>query len=244
MRAKLPSGDSHMAEQRIQRLKASPPLFENRFLDFFSRIHPVIPAAIYVPAVLGAVWLGARDGLSALALAALVLAGLAIWTLLEYWLHRKLFHWEPDNAIGRRVHFIIHGIHHEHPNDPLRLVMPPAASLPLAGLFLALFVLVFGTPHALPIFAGLLIGYLGYDYTHYYLHHMVPRTTLGRKLREHHMRHHFQDHRYGFGVSTPIWDYVFRTHPRYRPAGEGKRVWRAADAVESSAREPAPSRQD
>jgi len=44
----------------------------------------------------------------------------------------------------------------------------------------------------------------------------VPKSKLGKKLREHHMRHHFQDHRYGFGVSSPIWDHVFRTVPRSR----------------------------
>ena len=32
------------------------------------------------------------------------------------------------------------------------------------------------------------------------------------------MRHHFQDHHYGFGVSSPLWDVVFRTLPR-RPQG-------------------------
>ncbi len=65
----------------------------------------------------------------------LALAGLAIWTLSEYWLHRKVFHWEPDHPIGSRMHFIIHGVHHDHPNDKMRLVMPPGASIPLALLF-------------------------------------------------------------------------------------------------------------
>ena len=30
------------------------------------------------------------------------------------------------------------------------------------------------------------------------------------------MRHHFQDHRYGYGVSSPLWDVVFRTLPHKR----------------------------
>jgi sterol desaturase/sphingolipid hydroxylase (fatty acid hydroxylase superfamily) len=141
---------------------------------------------------------------------------MGIWTLTEYWLHRKFFHWEPDNAIGRRMHFIIHGVHHDHPNDKLRLVMPPGASIPLAALFFGLFYLVFGLPTGLPLFAGFLIGYLVYDYTHYYVHHFVPKSDLGKRLREQHMRHHFQDHRYGFGVSSPLWDVVFRTLPRNR----------------------------
>ncbi|HLM30746.1 MAG TPA: sterol desaturase family protein [Solirubrobacterales bacterium] len=205
-----------MAHERTARLSASPPLFQNRFLDFFSRIHPSVPALIFVPAIVVLIVLGANRGQSALELVLLFAAGLLIWTLSEYWLHRKLFHWDPDHPIGHRLHFIIHGVHHDHPNDRLRLVMPPAASIPLAALFFGIFWLVFGLPTAFPLFAGFLAGYLAYDYTHYYLHHFVPKSDLGKKLREQHMRHHFQDHRYGFGVSTPIWDVVFRTLPRTR----------------------------
>ncbi len=205
-----------MSTERSARLSASPPLFTSRFLDFFSRIHPVVPALIYIPVISGLVVVGARDGQGALTIVALMAAGLFIWTLSEYWLHRKVFHWDPDHPIGHRLHFIIHGVHHDHPNDRMRLVMPPALSIPLGLAFFGLFVLLFGTPAGYPLYAGLLIGYLAYDYMHYHLHHHTPRTKLGKRLREQHMRHHFQDHRYGFGVSTPLWDAVFRTLPRTR----------------------------
>jgi dihydroceramide fatty acyl 2-hydroxylase len=205
-----------MAHERTDQLAASPQLFKSDFLNFFSRVHPAIPALIFVPVVVVMEWLGADHGLAAWKLALFTVAGLAIWTLTEYWLHRLIFHWEPDNEFGRRMHFIIHGVHHDHPNDKLRLVMPPAVSIPLSALFFLAFSLLFGIPAAYPIFAGLIIGYLGYDYTHYYLHHFVPRSELGKRLREQHMRHHFQDHRFGFGVSTPLWDVVFGTLPRRR----------------------------
>jgi sterol desaturase/sphingolipid hydroxylase (fatty acid hydroxylase superfamily) len=201
---------------RTARLSASPPLFESEFLNFFSRVHPVIPALVFGPVVVAGVWLGVDRGLGALEAALLVLGGLLIWTLTEYWLHRLLFHWEPSFRGGDRLHFIIHGVHHDHPNDAMRLVMPPAVAIPLAALFYGLFVLVFGSPHAMPLFAGFIAGYLLYDYTHYHLHHHTPRTRLGKRLREQHMRHHFQDHRFGFGVSSPLWDVVFRTLPRRR----------------------------
>jgi dihydroceramide fatty acyl 2-hydroxylase len=205
-----------MSEQRTARLAASPPMFESRFLDFFSRIHPSVPALIFGPTIAAMVWLAARDGYGAGHIGLLFAGGIGFWTLLEYWLHRLVFHWEPDHPLGSRLHFVIHGVHHDHPNDRLRLVMPPAASIPLALLFLGLFALVLGTPAAYPAFAGMIAGYLVYDYTHFHLHHHTPRTQLGRRLREQHMRHHFQDHRYGYGVSSPLWDYVFRTVPRQR----------------------------
>lgn len=114
------------AHDRSSKLAASPQLFESDFLNFFSRVHPTIPAIVFLPATAAMEWLGARDGLAAGALVLLTLGGVGIWTLTEYWLHRLVFHWEPDHALGRRLHFIIHGIHHDHPNDKLRLVMPPA----------------------------------------------------------------------------------------------------------------------
>lgn len=203
------------AHSRSRKLSASPPLFESEFLNFFSRVHPAVPAAIFVPVVVAMEWLGAANGASVWSLVLLTLAGVAFWTLTEYWLHRLVFHWEPDNAFGRRMHFIIHGIHHDHPNDKLRLVMPPSVSIPLAALFFVAFWLVLGDA-AFPAFGGFILGYLAYDYTHYYVHHAVPRTRLGKRLREHHMRHHFQDHRYGYGVSSPVWDVAFRTLPRQR----------------------------
>src|SRR5690349_6863840 len=165
-----------MPSERTATLSASPPLFKSRFLDFFSRIHPVVPALIYVPAIVVLIVLGANDGQDALEIIGLFIAGTFIWTLTEYWLHRLIFHWDPDNAVGHRLHFIIHGVHHDHPNDKMLLVMPPGASIPLAALFFGLFWLIFGLPTAYPLFAGFLLGYLIYDYMHYYLHHLVPKS--------------------------------------------------------------------
>lgn len=200
--------------ERTSELSASPDLFENSFLNFFSRVHPAVPAVIFLPVIAVMYYLAIDAGSSALAIIGLTLAGVVIWTLSEYWLHRLLFHWHPKFKGGDQLNFIIHGVHHDHPNDRMRLVMPPALGLPLAAVFLTAFALVFGTPAGYIGFAGFLIGYLVYDYTHYYVHHFVPKTKIGKRVREHHMRHHFQDHRYGYGVSSPMWDYVFRTVPR------------------------------
>ena len=148
------------AHKRTDDLSASPQLFESDFLNFFSRVHPAIPAVVFVPVVVAMEWLGLDGGKAVWQLALLSLGGIGIWTLTEYWLHRLVFHWEPDNDFGRRMHFIIHGIHHDHPNDKLRLVMPPAVAIPLAALFFGAFVLIFGTPTAYPLFGGFIFGYL------------------------------------------------------------------------------------
>ena len=193
-------------------------MFESDLLDRLSRVHPVVPPLIFLPAIVVLFVLGAPD-LSAGETIGLVAGGWLFWTLTEYWIHRLIFHFEPEEGIGARFHWIIHGVHHDHPNDPLRLVMPPSVSIPLALAFWGLFVLVLGTPWANIFLAGFLSGYLLYDMTHYHVHHHKPRTRAGKRLRELHMRHHFQDDTRGFGVSAPWWDFVFGTAPRSRRAG-------------------------
>jgi sterol desaturase/sphingolipid hydroxylase (fatty acid hydroxylase superfamily) len=106
---------------------------------------------------------------------------------------------------------MFHGVHHDYPNDPLRLVMVPSVSIPLATLFYFLFVWVLGSAHATSFTAGFLGGYLFYDITHYAVHHFPVKGRVFGTLREWHMRHHFQDPENGFGVSSPLWDIIFRT---------------------------------
>jgi dihydroceramide fatty acyl 2-hydroxylase len=197
---------------RTESLKASPPMFKSGLLDKFTRVHHLVPVVIFVPAIvlLFAAGVGRVGLLEALGYAA---GGYALWTLAEYWIHRVIFHFEPEDGLGARLHWMVHGVHHDHPNDPLRLVMPPAASVPLALVFYALFWLVLGADRAFAFGAGFLAGYLAYDMIHYHLHHHTPRTRLGRWLRELHMRHHFQDDERGFGISAPYWDRVFGTMP-------------------------------
>jgi sterol desaturase/sphingolipid hydroxylase (fatty acid hydroxylase superfamily) len=195
---------------RSEALRASPPMFDSRLLDRLSRVHPSVPPLIFGPGVIFLVTWGVIQGAGWLTLAWLA-AGYAFWTLAEYWIHRVVFHFEPERGIGARIHWIIHGVHHDHPNDPLRLVMPPSVSVPLGALFMLAFYAVLGSPAFLPFGAGFLGGYLLYDMIHYHLHHHRPRTAAGRLLRELHMRHHFQDDERGFGISAPYWDVVFGT---------------------------------
>jgi dihydroceramide fatty acyl 2-hydroxylase len=205
-------------EQPLSRtdvLRDSPRMFESRVLDALSRVHPGVPVAIFVPAVLLlAAW--GLERVSLATMAGLAVGGYAMWTLFEYWLHRVVFHFEPEKGLGARLHWIIHGIHHEHPNDPLRLVMPPSVSIPLGAVVFGAIYLVFGGRYAPGLGAGFFAGYLAYDMIHYYVHHFRPRGRLGRMLRERHMRHHFQDETRGFGISAPYWDEVFRTSSRRR----------------------------
>jgi len=192
-------------------------MFDNRLLETLSRVHPAVPPLLYLPVVTIclAVAIGGKD-LGVGAVVGVFFVGLAFWSLAEYLLHRFVFHFEPDSRWGRRLHFIIHGVHHDYPHDPMRLVMPPSVSVPLAILVFLGFRALLGDAWSLPFFAGFLVGYLIYDMTHYHLHHHRSTHRLSLALRRYHYRHHFQQSSRGFGVTTPLWDKVFRTFPVLR----------------------------
>jgi sterol desaturase/sphingolipid hydroxylase (fatty acid hydroxylase superfamily) len=189
-------------------------MFANDFLEKFSRIHPATPFVVYVPLLLYMLYrCRALHGLGVGVIAGMFLTGVLTWTFAEYVLHRWVFHWVNDTAWGKRVHFLLHGVHHDFPSDKDRLVMPLLTSVPFAIIFYALFHFAFGAQLGDAVYAGFALGYLCYDGTHYAVHHFKQTSRVGRFLKRHHMLHHHADHDGGFGVSSPLWDLVFRTMP-------------------------------
>ena len=186
-------------------------MFESDFMEFFSRVHPVTPLVLYLPVVGYMLYVSLwQRQLSITAATALFVLGVLLWTLIEYLIHRYIFHYEPKTRWGKQLHFVIHGVHHDYPNDARRLVMPPVISIPLAFLFFGLFFLIFGSL-APAVFGGLVFGYLCYDMLHYATHHLAMKRGVWLWLKQYHLRHHFKDDHVGYGISSPLWDYIFRT---------------------------------
>ncbi len=186
-------------------------MFESDFMEFFSRVHPVTPLLLYMPVVGYMLYVSLwQRKFSILAVAGLFLLGVLLWTLLEYLIHRYVFHYEPKSRLGKQFHFIVHGVHHDYPNDARRLVMPPSISIPLAFFFYGLFLVIFGRL-ASGVFAGLVFGYVCYDMLHYATHHFPMKRGLWLWLKQYHLRHHYKDDHVGYGISSPLWDYIFGT---------------------------------
>jgi sterol desaturase/sphingolipid hydroxylase (fatty acid hydroxylase superfamily) len=144
--------------------------------------------------------------------------GIFLWTLAEYTLHRFLFHFPAKTPWQERISFLAHGVHHASPRDKTRLVMPPVISIPLALVFYGLYYLIFTYVLQIPdwvspVFAGFILGYVAYDMTHYATHHFSMKKGYFRMVRQQHMHHHFQTPEKRFGVTSPLWDYVFGTMP-------------------------------
>lgn len=196
-------------------------LFQNGFLEYFSHIHPATPVVVYFPVVAVMTYFGLQRT-SVVNFILLFFLGLVLWTLFEYVMHRFVFHYNPKTELGKKVHFLAHGVHHDYPRDATRLVMPLLVSIPLAILHYFAFNLIFGYNYFLTVFAGYLIGYVLYDTVHFATHHWKMTSPLGKFLKEYHLKHHYINPDTAYGVSNPLWDYVFFTVPVKEKAVEPK----------------------
>jgi len=184
-------------------------MFRNGFLESLSKVHFYVPLIVFVPVIILLIWQAlVVQQMAILAFLGYTFAGLFVWTLIEYIMHRYVFHYYPKSKLGQRIHFIFHGVHHDYPNDAKRLVMPPSASIPLAAAFYGLFYLILPQAIIFPCFLGFITGYLIYDMTHYALHHASFKSKFWVKLKKHHMLHHYSDPTKGYGVSSDFWDKI------------------------------------
>ena len=183
-------------------------MFQNDFFDFFSRSPWWTVPLVWAPIAGYLIYLGPKDWRLGL-----VPVGMFVCGLTEYLLHRFVFHFEFESKAGQYVHFLIHGVHHEWPNDRYRLVMPLVAAFLIAIPFSAFYYFLLGPVLFCPFFAGFLLGYVEYECTHYALHHLKSKHPVFMGLKRHHLLHHHSKAHAGtkFGVSSPLWDLVFKT---------------------------------
>ncbi len=185
-------------------------MFKSGFLESLSKVHYSVPLIVFIPTILFFGWKGFQTpGITTLGFTLSIIGGLLFWTLTEYVLHRFVFHFMPSSEWGKKLHFIFHGVHHDYPNDALRLVMPPSVSIPLATMFYFLFYTFIPATYLNSFFAAFLTGYLCYDMFHYAFHHGNFNNPILKKLKQHHMMHHYTDADKGYGVTSILWDIVF-----------------------------------
>ena len=201
-----------MAKNFISNKDESVSMFENSLLEKLTRVHFTVPLFLFVPVILFCFYKSIFVfQISFLNVLGYIILGLFVWTFTEYFLHRFVFHWELPGELGKKIHFVFHGVHHDYPSDSKRLVMVPTVSIPLAALFYFLFYNLLGSINVAPFFIGFLSGYLFYDMTHYAIHHFNLKSKFWLELKHHHMIHHYKDDHNGFGVSSKFWDLIFRT---------------------------------
>lgn len=182
-------------------------LFRHDWLERLTVISPLGFAVVWCLTLPMIAWVGWGSA-SSLVAVALVVAGLGIWTLFEYAMHRYLFHWNPRAPLLEKFVYLMHGNHHAAPNDPLRNLMPPVVSFTIGGAVWLVLVALAG-PVGTWIFLGFMTGYVFYDMTHYACHQWAMRGPLAFMLKRHHMRHHYADQDGNFAITALFWDRVF-----------------------------------
>jgi dihydroceramide fatty acyl 2-hydroxylase len=194
----------------VDHASSSQRMFDNRWIDTLSKSHPVVNSTVLYGAGLILVAMAYETVLAA----PLTVAGIALlswlgWTLFEYLAHRYGFHYEPKTRFGQEIHRIMHGHHHDFPNDHERLMMPLGVSLTVLAVILWTATSAFGTSHGLLVAGFIAIFFMNYDLIHFLTHKTSSPLPMGLKRR--HMVHHFRDHDVNYGVSTVLWDRVFGT---------------------------------
>ena len=143
---------------------------------------------------------------------------LVVWTFVEYFVHRMVFHSRIRWRWQEEFLFLLHGIHHVQPHTKTRLVLPLTVSIPVGGALTWGFSQVFallGLAHlSYPFMSGFMLGYVAYDCLHYTIHHLPAKSPWLKYLKRHHLEHHYKDNDARYGVTCDWWDHALGTYPQ------------------------------
>jgi sterol desaturase/sphingolipid hydroxylase (fatty acid hydroxylase superfamily) len=200
-----------MAESIHPKNKGTKQLFKNPVLEKLSRTHISIPITIFMTyASVLLYWSITHTSLSFWLTTSMFFTGMISFTLVEYLVHRYIFHMRTYNEWREKFQYTVHGVHHEFPKDRERLAMPPLLSVTIATILLLLLRLALGDV-TFAFLPGFLVGYAYYISVHYMVHVYQPPKNFLKVLWINHAVHHYKHGEYIFGVSSPLWDYVFGT---------------------------------
>lgn len=199
-----------MADERPKN-HGSKKLFRSPVLESLSRTHIAVPLSIFVLFSIALLyWSITHTSLTLVQTIVMFFFGVVFFTWVEYNLHRFVFHMPTYTKARVNVQYLIHGVHHEFPKDKDRLAMPPLVSVTIATVLLLLFRLLLGD-FAFSFLPGFIVGYAGYLSIHYMVHAHPPPKNFFKLLWTNHGVHHYKHGDLVFGVSSPLWDYIYGT---------------------------------
>ncbi len=188
-------------------------LFKNTVLERLTRTNFFFPVILFLIAgVASAIYGYENNFTSGLATTLLYAGGIFFFTFIEYVMHRFVFHFNAVTPKEKEIKYKMHGVHHHYPKDKDRLVMPPVLSIGLATVFFCVFWLI-SHKWVYAFWGGFLNGYSLYLFIHYSVHRFKQPKNFLSILWKHHSLHHYRSDDSAFGVSNPMWDYIFKTLP-------------------------------
>lgn len=201
--------------------KGSATLFQNRLLESLTRTTFYFPVVLYlIIGIISSIYCYFSLNIHVLTLIGLFVTGVFVFTLVEYLIHRFVFHFKANTPRQHELKYKIHGVHHHYPKDKDRLAMPPLMSLTLAALFFLLYKWLFGN-YGIALFSGFVSGYSIYLIIHYAVHRYRQPHNFLSILWKHHSLHHYRSDNSAFSVSNPMWDYIFGTMPDKKSIQKG-----------------------
>jgi len=209
--------------------KGSPKLFENPILEKLTHTHISFPLIIFGVISVALIYYGLIEkGFEAPIMIGLFATGLFFFTFVEYIMHRYLYHIPATSEKKKKISYTMHGVHHDYPKDKSRLAMPPVLSLIIVTVLFIIYRAVLGD-YVFGFLAGFLIGYAAYLAVHYSVHAFKVPNNFLKVLWQHHSIHHYRESDRAFGVSSPLWDYIFKTMPRKTTASRKTAVGKSID---------------
>jgi len=194
--------------------KGTKVLFTNPVVEKLTRTHIAVPITMFVLFSGTLLFIAfAQTEIAPLIIIGVFIIGFLLFTLIEYFVHRYVFHMHTDTRAKEKIQYAFHGVHHEYPKDKERLAMPPIASAILATVFYFSFRAMMGD-FVYAFLPGFVLGYTSYLFVHYAVHAYQPPKNFLKILWVNHGIHHYKDHDRAFGVSSPLWDFIFRTLPK------------------------------
>ena len=145
-------------------------LFKNKILDNLTRTSVKVPVVMFVIISIGVSFYSfAQSYLNIGSFILFSAMGFVFFTLLEYLVHRFLYHTHDEIKREGSWQYLFHGVHHDFPKDRERLAMPPIIALVIAAVFFFTFLLIFGKK-GLAFFSGFSFAYAFYLCIHYAIH--------------------------------------------------------------------------
>jgi sterol desaturase/sphingolipid hydroxylase (fatty acid hydroxylase superfamily) len=173
------------------------------------------PLYFYTTVALCLGFLAARAGFSIWYILFLIILGVLSWGLIEYGLHRFVFHYRARSRLGVRLLYQVHLSHHENPSAINKLFASLLLSGPIASAYwLVAWGITASWAAACYLFIGMSSGYFYYEWLHFQCHHRKNRLRLLKYLRKYHLLHHYKTPELRFGVTSPLFDLIFGTFQR------------------------------
>ncbi len=190
-------------------------VFDNPVLELLTKTHIAFPLTIFPVLSAWMIYMSYEVfKIDSIQIWSIFFGSFLLFTLVEYLIHRNVFHWVPNTPFKKFVQYHFHGVHHAEPKDKKRLAMPIVVSLALTFITLGLVYLLVGK-YSFVFTPGFILGYASYLGVHYMVHaYAPPKDGPFKILWVNHAIHHYKDDTVAFGVSSPLWDVVFGTLPK------------------------------